>query len=265
MTLRRRTLLLVPAVALASAALLAGCGGDDSPSAAAAHDTGATATVIADAQTAKQPVLEGSFDGQTIEYLDFGEITLEPGNDVAGIWTVANGPAEQAALFDNAPGTPGYSPLRQEREVVWTGSATPRVLTSVPDVKAAEAAGEVTVSATERVVNAPVLEFGQERHPGFAKGETIEYYELGTVKVAPGNEVLPIWTFTNGVPEQRNIADVVPGTTAYTPLWAPVEVTWSASATPRLIDSFEDLKAAEDKGEVTLKPVPDTVVNCPFL
>lgn len=265
MTLRRRSMLLVPLVTLAAAAaLLAGCGGDDSTAEGAAHDAGTTATA-ASTQAAKQPVLEGSFDGKTIEYLDFGEIALEPGNDIAGIWTVANGPAEQTAVFDSAPGGSGYSALRQEREVRWAASATPRVLASVADVNAAEAAGEVTVGATERVINAPVLEFGQERHPGFAKGETIEYYELGTVNVAPGNEVLPIWTFTNGVPEQRNIADVVPGTTAYTPLWAPVEVTWSASATPRLIDSFEDLKAAEDAGEVTLKAVPDTVVNCPFL
>lgn len=265
MTLRRRSMLVVPLLALAAAAaVLAGCGGDDSPAEAGARDAG-TAATAASAQAAKQPVLEGSFDGEAVEYLDFGDITLEPGNDIAGIWTVANGAVGQPALFDSVPSTSGYSALRREREVRWTGSTTPRVLTSVADVNDARDAGEVTVRETDRVINAPVLDFGQERHPGFAKGETIEYYELGTVKVAPGNEVLPIWTFTNGVPEQRNIADTVPGTTAYPPLWAPVEVTWSASATPRLINSFEDLEAAEASGELTLKEVPDTVVNCPFL
>jgi hypothetical protein len=63
---------------------------------------------------------------------------------------------------------------------------------------------------------------------GFAGGRTIYYYELGVVKVAPGNEVLPIWTFTDGVAGQRNVADLVPGKTAYPPLWAIVEVTWKS-------------------------------------
>lgn len=253
-------MLLFPLLVLAAAAaVLAGCGGGD-PSV----DAGAT-VVTSSPEAPTQPVLTGSFDGESIEYLDFGEIELEPGNDIAGIWTVIDGADGQDALFDSVPGGPGYSALRREREVRWTPGATPRVLESVQDVSAAKAAGEVTVATTSRVVNAPILDFGQERHAGFAKGETIEYYELGTVKVAPGNEVLPIWTFTNGVPEQRNIADTVPGTTAYPPLWAPIEVTWSSSATPRLIDSFEDLTAAETAGEVTLRAVPDTVVNCPFL
>ena len=37
-----------------------------------------------------------------------------------------------------------------------------------------------------------MLEFGQERHKGFAKGQTIEYYELGKLKLAPGNAADPI-------------------------------------------------------------------------
>jgi hypothetical protein len=85
-----------------------------------------------------------------------------------------------------------------------------------------------------------------------------------STEVAPGNEILPIWTFTNGVDGQSNIADVVPGQTAYPPLWAVVEVTWNAGAERRLVRSFEQLQQARKADDVTLKKT-SVVVNCPFV
>ena len=208
--------------------------------------------------------VEGSFNGKKIKYFDFDTIKLVAGNKVAPIWTVTGGAAGQDAIVGSVPGSPDYSALHKVSEVTWKSGATPRLLTSVQDVTAAAAAGDVTVTETERVINAPLLEFGQERHAGYAKGQTIHYYELGKVKVAPGNAVLPIWTFTNGVSEQTNIADTEPGTTAYPPLWEVVTATWKIGVTPRLITSFEDMKAAEAAGQLTLAETPD-VVNCPFL
>jgi hypothetical protein len=148
--------------------------------------------------------------------------------------------------------------------VTWKPDATARVLRSAAAVKGAQANGDLTIQSTSRVVNAALLGFGQTRHAGFAKGKTIHYYELGVVKVAPGNEVLPIWTFTNGVDGQTNIADVVPGTTAYPPLWAVVEVTWKAGSQPSLVRSFEQLQQARKAGDVTIRRTT-TVVNCPFV
>jgi hypothetical protein len=133
-----------------------------------------------------------------------------------------------------------------------------------PTPKDAQASGDLTITTTPRVVNVALLGFGQTRHAGFAKGRTIHYYELGVVKIAPGNEVLPIWTFTNGVEGQRNIADVVPGTTAYPPLWAVIEVTWKTGANRSLVRSFEQLQQARTAGAVTIKRTT-TVVNCPFV
>ena len=49
-------------------------------------------------------------------------------------------------------------------------------------VRTAEANGDLTIRATSRVVSAPLLGFGQTRHAGFARGETIHYYELGLVR-----------------------------------------------------------------------------------
>jgi hypothetical protein len=212
----------------------------------------------------KQKVLVGFYRDRSVRYFDFGRIKLRAGNKVAPIWVFSNGASGQRSIVDNRPGQKSYSALRKVRTVTWADDATPRVLRSASAIAAARSQGDVTVTSTSRVVNAPLLGFGQTRHAGFAKGRTIHYYELGLVKVAPGNEVLPIWTFTNGVRGQRNIADVVPGTTAYPPLWRVIEVTWTAAAEPRLVRSFEALEQARSAGDVTVKRTT-MVVNCPFV
>jgi hypothetical protein len=212
----------------------------------------------------KQKVLTGSYRNRTIKYFDFGLIKLRAGNKLAPMWVFTNGAEGQRSIVDSVPGQARYSPLRKVNTVTWTSEATPRVLRSLAAVRTARSRGEVTIRSTSRVVNAPVLGFGQIRHAGFAKGKQIHYYELGVVKIAPGNEVLPIWTFTNGVDGQSNVADVIPGTTAYPPLWAVVEVTWKTGAERRLVRSFEQLQEARKQGAVTFKRT-SMVVNCPFV
>jgi hypothetical protein len=228
---------------------------------AAAHPNGAGT-----AQTApkKQKVLVGFYKNRTVNYFDYGRIKLRPGNKLAPIWVFSNGAGGQRSIVDSAPGDKQYSALHKVNTVTWNPEATPRVLRSAATVRSAQASGDVTIKRTSRVINAALLGFGQTRHAGFAKGKTVHYYELGLVKVAPGNEILPIWTFTNGVNGQRNIADVVPGTTAYPPLWGVVEVTWKAGAQRSLIRSFEQLQQARRAGNVTLKRTT-MVVNCPFV
>jgi hypothetical protein len=212
----------------------------------------------------KQKVLNAFYRDRTVKYFDYGRIRLRPGNKLAPIWVFANGASGQRAIVDDVPGQKRYSPLRRVNVVTWATDATARVLRSASAVRTAKSRGDVTIRSTARVLNAPLLGFGQTRHAGFAKGRTIHYYELGLVKVAPGNEVLPIWTFTNGVRGQRNIADVVPGTTAYPPLWEVIEVTWRSGAERRLVRSFEELQKARSAGDVTLKRTP-MIVNCPFV
>jgi hypothetical protein len=217
-----------------------------------------------EAAAKKQKTLVAFYRDRSVEYFDFGRIRLRPGNKLAPIWVFSNGATGQRSIVDSTPGQKGYSALRKVSTVTWAAGVTPRVLRSASAVRAAEGSGELTIRATSRVVNAPLLGFGQTRHAGFARGRTIHYYELGLVKVAPGNEVLPIWTFTNGVRGQRNIADVVPGTTAYPPLWGVVEVTWAAAPERRLVRSFEQLQQARRAGELSFKRT-SMVVNCPFV
>jgi hypothetical protein len=212
----------------------------------------------------KQKVLVGFYKNRTVNYLDYGRIKLRPGNKLAPMWVFTNGADGQRSIVDSTPGDKQYSALHKVNTVTWKTNATPRVLRSAAAVKNAQTNGDLTIRITSRVVNAALLGFGQIRHAGYAKGKTIHYYELGLVKVAPGNEILPIWTFTNGVDGQTNIADVVPGTTAYPPLWAVVKVTWKGGATPSLVRSYEQLQQARKAGDLTLKRTR-MVVNCPFV
>lgn len=212
----------------------------------------------------KQPVVSGFYRAQTVGYFDFGPIKLKPGHKLAPIWTFTNGAGGQRNIIDTVPGQAGYSPLWKVKKVTWAEGATPRVLKSAAEVRKAAADGDVTIADTGIVANCPVLGFGQVRHAGFSRGKTIHYYELGPVKVAPGNEVVPLWTVTNGVKGQRNIADVTPGQTAYPPLWAIIKVTWTPDARKRLLTSYAAIKKARAAGDVTLQKTT-LVVNCPLV
>jgi|APTNR8051073442_1049403.scaffolds.fasta_scaffold01349_4 hypothetical protein len=69
-----------------------------------------------------------------------------------------NGPfGFQKDIFDSVPGDPAYRPLRYLHLVEWRVGTTPRTLSSVAEVEAAQTAGEVTVTQPGIVANMPVL------------------------------------------------------------------------------------------------------------
>jgi hypothetical protein len=63
----------------------------------------------------------------------------------------------QSDVFDNPPGTDGYSPLRSLHVVTWTEGATPRELKSVVDVLDAETRNELTIEQPGVVINMPFI------------------------------------------------------------------------------------------------------------
>jgi len=63
----------------------------------------------------------------------------------------------QPDVFDNPPGTEGYSPLRAVNLVTWKNEKAARELKSAAEVKAAEQAGETTIERPGVVVNMPLL------------------------------------------------------------------------------------------------------------
>lgn len=109
-----------------------------------------------------------------------------------------------------------------------------------------------------------VNHFAQSQTLGFYRGKTVEYLDLGQVKLRGGNKLAPIWAFANGAPGQFNIIDTVPGQTKYTPLWAVRLVTWTSGVTPRVLRSRSAVERAVNDGQATIKAMP-IVVNCPVL
>jgi hypothetical protein len=214
----------------------------------------------------KKAITPGFFRGKAVGYLDFGPIKLKAGNKVAPLWTITNGAGGQHNVIDTVPGRPDYSPLWQINKVRWKAAVTPRLLKSAAAVKAAAASGDVTIQKTSLVVNCPVLGFGQKRVAGFSGGRVIHYLDLGPVKVAPGNEVVPLYAPTNGAAGQHNVTHdtLAPGQTDYPPPWGIAKVTWKPGAHKRLLKSYAQIAAAKKAGELTLQPM-SLVVNCPIV
>jgi hypothetical protein len=84
-------------------------------------------------------------------------VKLARGNRVAPIWAFTNGVAGQRNVIDVVPGNRGYTPLWRVSMVTWGNGRTPRVLRSAAAIRAAAAAGELTIRRTATVVNCPVI------------------------------------------------------------------------------------------------------------
>jgi hypothetical protein len=127
---------------------------------------------------------------------------------------------------------------------------------------AALAAVAVTLPAS--AADGPVRTFSQDVTLGFYRGQVVSYLDFGPVKLRPGNKTAPIWAFTNGHENQRNVIDTVPGRSDYSPLWAVRMVTWRNGADARVLRSAAAISRAQRAGEVTIRAMP-IVVNCPVL
>lgn len=86
-----------------------------------------------------------------------------PDESLANVYVFTNGIAGdgpfgfQADVFDNPPGSDGYTPLRRLNVITWTDESKARELTHVDDVLAAEAAGELTIEQPGVVINMPFV------------------------------------------------------------------------------------------------------------
>jgi len=80
-----------------------------------------------------------------------------PAEALANVYSFKNGVKGQVSVFDNPPGTSGYTPLRQLNMVVWADATKARELKSVAEIMAAKDAGELAIKATGIVVNMPFV------------------------------------------------------------------------------------------------------------
>jgi len=63
----------------------------------------------------------------------------------------------QPDVFDSAPTSPGYSPLRELDLVGWKDGTNARELTSAEEIQAAGKKGELSIKRTGVVVNMPFV------------------------------------------------------------------------------------------------------------
>ena len=63
----------------------------------------------------------------------------------------------QPSVFDNPPGTEGYSPLRRLNMVTWVDETKARELKAAAEVLEAAKAGELTIQQTGVVINMPFV------------------------------------------------------------------------------------------------------------
>ena len=127
------------------------------------------------------PLIPGWYDGQQIFYLqteasDQALATSQQATYVPRLANAANGDPSavddiyavtnftQSNIVPSAPipigpnnTDPEYTPLWQVTTVTWANPAHAHLLTSEEEVKAAEAAGEVTLVKTDIVVNCPII------------------------------------------------------------------------------------------------------------
>ena len=86
-----------------------------------------------------------------------------PDESLANVYVFTNGVTGsgpfgfQPDVFDNPPGTDGYSPLRRLNVIAWVDETKARELTSAADVLAAETAGELTIEQPKVVINMPFV------------------------------------------------------------------------------------------------------------
>jgi hypothetical protein len=63
----------------------------------------------------------------------------------------------QSDVFDNPPGTDGYSPLRRLNVITWTDETKARELKSAVEVLDAKTAGDLTIEQPGVVINMPFV------------------------------------------------------------------------------------------------------------
>ena len=86
-----------------------------------------------------------------------------PASALADVYVFENGLAGEGPLgfqpdvFNNPPGTEGYSPLRRLNVVTWADASLARLLKSETEVMAALAADQLTIAQPGVVINMPFV------------------------------------------------------------------------------------------------------------
>ncbi|HZD34924.1 MAG TPA: hypothetical protein VE130_06935 [Nitrososphaeraceae archaeon] len=118
------------------------------------------ATDVSDEKTAADAT---NLTGFKVNYAPILAQTPETARAQAYAFTngiVGDGPfGFQVPVVNGKPGDEGYSPLWQINLVAWNDDATPRELTSVEEITAAEQSGELSINQTDIIANHPAIQW----------------------------------------------------------------------------------------------------------
>jgi hypothetical protein len=118
------------------------------------------ATDVSDEKTAADGT---NFTGFEVNYAPL--LAQTPESARAQAYAFTNGipgdgpPGFQLPVVNGKPGDEGYSPLWQINLVTWNDDATPRELTSVQEITAAEQSGELSINQTDVIANNPAIQW----------------------------------------------------------------------------------------------------------
>lgn len=91
-------------------------------------------------------------------------------NGVPGMGPYGGGPFMfQIDIFDSIPNKDDYGQFRVPYLVTWNNDANPRVLTSEKELLEAETKDELTIKATDKIVNAPMVVWKEKGNEVTAK------------------------------------------------------------------------------------------------
>jgi hypothetical protein len=115
-------------------------------------------TEVSDADVAK--VLSSMMNSPVIYVPALSQV---PASALANVYVFKNGIKGmgplgfQPDIFDNPPGSTGYSPLRRLTLITWKDTANTRELKSLAEIQSASSRGEITLEQTTVVINMPFI------------------------------------------------------------------------------------------------------------
>ncbi len=199
--------------------------------------------------------------------------------------TAASG---QLMVLGSEPGEANYSPLWREVTVRWNVGVTPVLLTSDTQIDQEEAAGDLTETPRNVLLNCPVIAkdvaagttvkpptvfrtFYDGHKDGMLATDistkpqaTAKHINYSPILAKLNSKIFPEIYIVRGraAKGQLMVLGSEPGESDYSPLWRETIVHWKRGVTPTLIKSDTKVDALIAAGKVTERETT-VILNCP--
>ena len=306
-----RFLLRATAVLAVLAMAAAACSKSSTPTGSQTPSTAeSSAAPLPTAKTVSEPVTYGYYDGHvdtmistdvtdkaqaTQQHINYSAaLALAPPAKFPALYMVKGTAApNQPFVFSTEPGETDYTPLWNEVTVQWKPGVKPVMLVKDDQVKSLAAAGKLTLTPTNVILNCPIVAVSSSHaipsattiqmpatygyYDGHvdtmlstdvtdktqAASQHINFTSALTTKPASSFPSLYMVSGT-AAPNQPVVFGSEPGEDDYSPLWQEVTVTWKPGVTPVTLVKDDQIKELAGKGQLTVTPTP-VILNCPIV